>query len=68
LTGVFSERACQSMETVERSLVQLEDGTGPQFERPFLVLHIGCNDFDREGELSKAVLGLATCDLVRVGE
>ena len=63
-----SKRASQSMETVERGFVQLEDGPGPQFERPLPVPHIGCDDFDREVELSDTVLGLATCDLVRVSE
>jgi hypothetical protein len=56
------------METVERSLMQLEDGTGPHSERPFFVPHMVGDDFDREIELSEAVLGLATRDLILVGE
>jgi hypothetical protein len=56
------------METVERSFVQLEDGPGPQLERPLSVPHIRCDDFNREVELSKTVLSLATRDLVQVGQ
>jgi hypothetical protein len=62
------ERAGQTMEAVKRSFVQLEDGPGPQFERPLSVPHMGGDYFDREVELSEAILRLTTRNLVRIAE
>jgi hypothetical protein len=60
--------ASQRMKSVERCFVQLQNGASPQFERPLLILHMQRDDVDGELELSEAVLGLPTRDLVRIGE
>jgi hypothetical protein len=56
------------METVERSVVQLQDGAVPQLERPLLVFYICSNDFDGEIELPEAVFGLTLRNLVPVAQ
>jgi len=58
----------ESMKPVQRCLVKLHNQSRPQLEWTVFVLHVRADHLKRDGELSKAVLRLATRNLVWIAE
>jgi hypothetical protein len=57
LNRSVAPRSRKRMQTIKRSLVQLQDRARPQFERSITVLHVATNNLKSEDELADAIFG-----------